>query len=55
MKQGAMTIQQQYQYQLMRNPTMSSMRLYIFLPPKIQQMAVVWKNVHHSNDIPLAA
>ncbi len=55
MKTGAMTIQQQNQYQLILKPTMSSIKLYIFLAPKIQLIAMVWKNVHHRSDIPEAA
>ena len=54
-KAGPIAIQQIYQYQLIRNPTICSMQSYIFFPPKNQQIATVWKNVHQSKDIPLAA
>ena len=55
MNAGPIAIQQIYQYQLIRNPTICSIQSYIFFPPNSQQMATVWKNVHHKRDIPLAA
>ena len=46
MKAGAIKIQQRKKYQLILNPTINSIHLYIFLAPKIQQIAMVWKNTH---------
>ena len=55
MNAGARKTQQTYQYQLTLYPIISWIQRYNFPAPNTQQMAIVWKNTHHSRDKPLAA